>query len=172
MSSSPGSDRMQKGAVNVAETGSATCKSRTASSARDDALASETSYHRCHGEARMDEGPRMFKSVLEASVWIGNSSATASMLPELGQLLCSDWVHPSRVCRAPGSETGYGLRSQGYSRPPTAPRVPHFKHGNLDTSAGPTEPGKPPGPVTSRAGGGAFVVVGARESRVHGEGRQ
>ncbi len=47
-----------------------------------------------------------------------------------------------------------------------------FQHGNLDTSAGPTEPGKPPGPVTSRAGGGAFVVVGARESRVHGEGRQ
>lgn len=172
MSSSSGSDRMQKGAVNAVETGSAACKSRAALNARDDAPASETSYRRCHGEARMDEGPRMLKSVLEASVWIGNSSATASMLPEPGLLLFGDWVHPPRVCRAPGSETGFGLRSQGYSRPPKTPRVPCFEHGNPDTSAGPTEPGKPPGPVMSRTGGGAFVVVRARESRVHGEGRQ
>ena len=32
--------------------------------------------------------------------------------------------------------------------------------------------GWPPGPVMSRTRGGAFVVVRARESRVHGEGRQ
>ena len=114
----------------------------------------------------------MLKSVLEASVWIGNSSATTSMLPEPGQLLLCDWVHPLWVRCTPCSEAGYGLRSQGYSRPPTAPRVPRLEHGNSDTSAGQTEPGKPPGPVMSRTGDGAFVVVGARESRVHGEGRQ
>ena len=33
-------------------------------------------------------------------------------------------------------------------------------------------PGKPPSPAMSRPSGGAFVVVRARESRVHGEGRQ
>src|SRR5688500_13433632 len=32
--------------------------------------------------------------------------------------------------------------------------------------------GTPPSPVTSRTGGGASVVVGARESRAQGEGRQ
>jgi hypothetical protein len=172
MSSSPGSDRVQKGAVNVAETGPAACKSRTASTARDDAWASETSYRRCHGEARMDDRPRRLKSVLEASVWIGNSSRSMSMLPEPGQLLLGDWVYPSWVCRASCSEARHDLRSQGYSRPPTAPRVPSFEHGNSDTSAGQAKPGKPPGPARSRAGDGASVVVRARESRVHGEGRQ
>jgi hypothetical protein len=44
MSSSSGSDRMKKGTVNVAETGSAAWKRRTALRARDDARASETSY--------------------------------------------------------------------------------------------------------------------------------
>ena len=43
---------------------------------------------------------------------------------------------------------------------------------NLEPSAGIETPGKPPSPAMSRSRGGAFVVVRARESRVHGEGRQ
>jgi hypothetical protein len=39
-------------------------------------------------------------------------------------------------------------------------------------SAEQAKPGKPPSPATSHVGGGASVVVGARESRAHGEGRQ
>jgi hypothetical protein len=47
-----------------------------------------------------------------------------------------------------------------------------FEHGNFDSSAGPAKPGRPTGPATSRTKGGALVVVGARESRAHGEGGQ
>src|ERR1700733_16234975 len=47
-----------------------------------------------------------------------------------------------------------------------------WEHGNLEPSAGPPRPGKPPGPAWSRPRGGASVVVRARESREHGEGRQ
>ncbi len=43
---------------------------------------------------------------------------------------------------------------------------------NLEPSAGTETPGKPPSPAMSRPRGGAFVVVRARESRAHGEGRQ
>ena len=43
---------------------------------------------------------------------------------------------------------------------------------NLEPSAGSETPGKPPSPAMSRPRGGAFVVVRARESRAHGEGRQ
>jgi hypothetical protein len=46
------------------------------------------------------------------------------------------------------------------------------EHGNLDPSAGHAKPGKPTSPATSRTRGGASVVVGARESRAHGEGWQ
>jgi len=59
---------MQKGAVNVAEIGTATCKSRMALTARDDARASEAGYRRCHGETGAGT-PVPMKSVLEASVW-------------------------------------------------------------------------------------------------------
>jgi hypothetical protein len=53
-------------------------------------------------------------------------------------------------------------RTEGYSS----------EHENLDPSAEQAKPGKPTGLATSRARGGASVVVGARESRVHGEGKQ
>jgi hypothetical protein len=46
------------------------------------------------------------------------------------------------------------------------------EHENLVPSAGSETPGKPTSPTTSRPRGGASVVVRARESRVHGEGRQ
>jgi len=47
-----------------------------------------------------------------------------------------------------------------------------WEHENLEPSAGNETPRKPPSPALSRSRGGAFVVVGARESRAHGEGRQ
>jgi RNA-directed DNA polymerase len=47
-----------------------------------------------------------------------------------------------------------------------------FERENSDQGAGPAKPGKPPGQVKPRSGGGASVVVRARESRVHGDGRQ
>jgi len=46
------------------------------------------------------------------------------------------------------------------------------EHENLDPSAEHAKHGKPPGLATSRTRGGAPVVVGARESRAHGEGEQ
>jgi hypothetical protein len=46
------------------------------------------------------------------------------------------------------------------------------EHENLDPSAEHAKHGKPPGLATSRARGGASIVVRARESRAHGEGKQ
>jgi hypothetical protein len=46
------------------------------------------------------------------------------------------------------------------------------EQGNPEPSAGIAIPGTLPGPVMSRSGGRGSVVVGARESRVQGEGSQ
>ena len=46
------------------------------------------------------------------------------------------------------------------------------EHGNLQSSAGTKTSGKPPSPAKSRRGDRVLVVVGARESREHGEGGQ
>jgi hypothetical protein len=48
----------------------------------------------------------------------------------------------------------------------------NFEHENPEPSADPSETGKPSSLVMSWAGGGALVVVRARESRAHGEGEQ
>ena len=47
-----------------------------------------------------------------------------------------------------------------------------WEHGNLQSSAGTKTSGKPPSPAMSRRGDRVLVVVGARESRVQGEGGQ
>src|SRR6187402_560805 len=47
-----------------------------------------------------------------------------------------------------------------------------FERENSDRGAGPAKSGKPPGQVKPRSEGGASVVVGARESRAQGKGRQ
>jgi hypothetical protein len=46
------------------------------------------------------------------------------------------------------------------------------EHGNQQSSAGEETTGKPPSPAMSRRWGRVLVVVGARESRAHGEGGQ
>ena len=53
---------------------------------------------------------------------------------------------------------------------PTGPKVNHRNMGTQQRS--PSQRGKPRRPAMGVCGGGAFVVVGARESRVQGEGRQ
>ena len=93
------------------------------------------------------------------------------MLPERGwssacRLRASDMDVPTSC-----PETASGLRSQGYSWPPTASRVNLWNQGP-HVSAEQAKPGKPPSPATSHVRGGASVVVRTRESRVHGEGRQ
>ena len=47
-----------------------------------------------------------------------------------------------------------------------------LEHGNLESSVDLETVDQPPSPAASRPRGGAFVVVSARESRVHGKGRQ
>ena len=59
--------------------------------------------------------------------------------------------------------------ARGPSRQVTGPVVSWPR---ISRAPGPTNPGKPPSQATSRPRGGASVVVRARESRVHGEGRQ
>ena len=53
---------------------------------------------------------------------------------------------------------------------PTGPKVSHRNMGTQQRS--PSQGGKPRRPAMGVEGGGASVVVGARESRVQGEGRQ
>jgi hypothetical protein len=85
--------------------------------------------------------------------------------------LITDWVYRMRYAAdrvrvdrrsaLPGAEPA-AYRTEGAS----------WEHGNLDRSAGPAKPGKLPRPATSPARGRASVVVRARESRAHGDGRQ
>jgi hypothetical protein len=134
-------------------------------------LASETGYHRCHGEDRMSDCSFMTKPMLDPSVWMKNP-------PRRDTLSEPGWSDGIRLGASvldvllpdPGWECS--PRSQGQSRTPKALRVFPVEHGNPDSSAWSAKPGKPPGPVMSRTGGIASVVVRARESRVHGEGRQ
>jgi len=166
-----GSGRIVKGVANVAETGPAACKSRATLSVGEGAYALETGYHRCHGEECMSDCPYNSKSTQDPSVWRTNP-LRRDMLREPG------WSDRHRLgvsvldTLPPGPETERSQGSQGQSRPPKASRVSKIEHGNPDTSAWSAKPGKPPGPARSRTGGRAFVVVRARESRVHGEGRQ
>ena len=91
--------------------------------------------------------------------------------PALGRYLrmtgCARYGHAAATSR-------FGVRSVLPGVEPSTYRTKglSFEHGNLDSSAGPAKSGKPSGPATSRTGGGASVVVRARESRVHGEGGQ
>ena len=162
---------MMKGVANVAETGPAACNSRATLSIGEGVYALETGYHRCHGEERRSDCPYRPKSMLDPSVGKTNPPRR-DMLREPG------WTDYIRLgvsvldTLPPGPEGEESRCSQGQSRPPNASRVSQDEHGNPDASAWQAKPGKPPGPAMSRAGGRAFVVVGARESRVHGEGRQ
>ena len=158
--------------MNLIEIGTMSCKSRTASNVcRDSEQLSWTGYHRCHGEAGVLNGTHVELSV--------------------GRLCMENyrWLLPT-ACSVNGTEECDRSRAvalaprRGHSPSRPRPELPGIKlstyrikgspheHGNLLSSADPETAGKPPSPATSRLRGGAFVVVGTRESRVHGEGRQ
>ena len=110
------------------------------------------------------------KTALEASVWNEPSSSTRKQRDPGRVSPAAGWAHLGLAIvltrndvwpELPGVELST-YRIMGLS----------FEHGNLDPSAGSAKPGKLPSPAMSRTGGRASVVVGARESRVRGEGRQ
>jgi hypothetical protein len=93
------------------------------------------------------------------------------MKPELGLVKFADWVRPTWArCRHIPIRTAVRA-SRG-----TARHLTH--HGSLPGKWEPRSErsfamtSKPPSLVMSRTGDGASVVVRARESRAHGEGRQ
>lgn len=117
----------------------------------------------------MRQSPRL-KSALESSVRSMNSPP-ASMQPEPGrQLSTTGCARDGRAAAMPrlGARSELpGVQPSTYSTMGLS-----FEHGNPGPSAGPAKSGEPTGQVTSRTGGGALVVVRARESRAHGEGGQ
>jgi hypothetical protein len=114
---------------------------------------------------------RELKTMMESSVWRKNSRARARMQPALGRYYsmtgCARHGYAAATSRfgarsvLPGVQS-FAYRTKGFS----------VEHGNLDPSAGSAKPSKPTSPATSRTRGGVSVVVRARESRAHGEGRQ
>jgi len=119
----------------------------------------------------MDDCPSKLKSMLEASVRTLGPSLTG-LRPEPGRLVqatgCARHGHAGLEPRSENRSAPSGVESTTYSITGC-----FTEHENPDPRAdehGLT--GWPPGPVMSRTGGGASVVVRARESRVHGKGRQ
>jgi hypothetical protein len=126
-------------------------------------------YHRCHGESRRID-------VLHDEVGAGvlcmdvhptmGGNAARARLQDFSDWVCSEWT-----CCEPAPKGDAVRAARG--------RADHLKHqGFLLGTWEPRferrvgEPGKLPSLAMSRTRGGAFVVVRARESRVHGEGRQ
>lgn len=148
------------------------CKSRTALTVcRDRDERSWTGYHRCHGETGVLDGTRVELSV--GSLCMDNNLLINSSSRSVNRTVLVEWsgTAPRASCRHP-------IPSRWRSElPGTKLSTYRIKgslreHGNLRTSAGPETAGKPPSPARSRLRDRAFVVVGARENRVQGEGRQ
>jgi hypothetical protein len=111
------------------------------------------------------------KTVLEPSVWSQHPPAGGGC----SQSLVAIFSMTERARHGhTDAKSRFGERSALPGAQPSTYSIEGFscEHGNLDPSAGPAKPGRPTGPATSRTGGGASVVVRARESRAHGEGRQ
>ena len=111
------------------------------------------------------------KSVLDVSVG-KHDPPSEGMLREPG------WCES---CRLGGPGMGPRCLDPEMRRSPAQPGIElttyratgwFDEQGNSDSDAWSAMPGKPPSPVRFRAEGGALVVVGARESRVQGEGEQ
>ena len=105
------------------------------------------------------------KSASEASVWTVAMGSQSLVVSSFG------WVHPLWV---------YGHRvPRRWTVSATRGKADHLQHQGSElrtweprSSARLAKPGKSTSPATSRARGRVLVVVGARESRVHGEGGQ
>ena len=112
------------------------------------------------------------KPALELSVRNLASSLSTSTQREPGcSNLPAGWVrHGFAVRLIPFSTSGH--RCQGHSRPSKASRVALLNAGPSIRAPGYRSPASHPSLVTSRTRRGVSIVVRARESRVHGEGRQ
>ena len=125
-------------------------------------------YRRCHGEEGAGDGPPILKSMLEASVRKENPPRRGRCLSPVGLSYptgCARHGRAAAMSRVGRQSAQPGVKSITY-------RIAGIstEHGNPAWSA--RIAGWPPSPVILQVGGGAFVVVRARESRVHGEGRQ
>lgn len=110
------------------------------------------------------------KSVMESPERKENSSKT-SMRPELGgDDTAAGCVRNGRA--AASSRMGGQSASPGVEPATYRTTGPTFEHGNLEPSVVPSKHDERPSHALSRSRGGASVVVGARESRAQGEGRQ
>src|SRR6185503_765914 len=105
------------------------------------------------------------KSALEASVWT-IATGSQSLAVSSDGWVRPFWVRDHRVPRR-------------WIVSATRGKADHLQHQGSDlrtreprSSARLAMPGKPTSPATSRSWGRVLVVVGARESRVHGEGGQ
>ena len=110
------------------------------------------------------------KAAMDFSVWSKSSQlrvCNPSPVAVYSMTGCARFGHAAARSR-------FGVRSELPGIQPSTYSTMGFscEHGNLNPSAGHAKPGTPTGLATSRMGGGASVVVGARESRAHGEGRQ
>ncbi len=168
MSSSPGSGRAQKGTANVAGDCTGGLQQPSGLNCPRRSLGSEAGYRRCQGEAR--RGNPQLKTVMEASVRSKNSRSRACSQRSVAIFSMTGCARYGYAAATPR----FGARSVLPGVQPSTYRTTgfSFEHGNPNPSAGHAKSGKPTGLVTSRMGGGASVVVRARESRAHGEGRQ
>ena len=159
---------MQKGTANAAGDCTGGLQQPSGLNCPRTSFGSEAGYQRCQGEAK--RGNPQLKTAMESSVW-SKDSQLRGMQPEPGRYFsmtgCTRHGYAAAMSR-------FGVRSVLPGVQPSTYRTTGFscEHGNPDPSAGHAKPGKPTGLVTSRTGGGASVVVGARESRAQGEGRQ
>src|SRR5262249_4784412 len=144
------------------------CNSRAISTVRGEQ--SSTGYHRCHDESRADKEPRTVKPTFEPPVRTQPPSPTG-LRSEPGRHGIQRLGASDMDALPPHSELDGSQHRQGHSRPSKAPRVSAVNMGTSIRAPG-REPGKPSSQAMSRTRGGASVVVGARESRAHGEGRQ
>jgi len=164
----PGRAGCRRGLRTSPVIGPGACIRRAALNVHDDGRPSEMGYHRYHGERGAGDRPPILNPMLEASVWkesprkrecCENSVGFSSPTECIRHGCAAAKTRFGRQSVQPGVESGTYSTTGNFT-----------EHGNLAWSA--RIAGWPPSPAILQVGGGAPVVVRARESRVHGEGRQ
>jgi hypothetical protein len=127
-------------------------------------------HRRCHGEsARMIvlDGEAGVGTLCMEVRLVSDESVARAWLSASDDWVCPRWVRDA-------TDPGLTRRPsyQRNSRPPTAPWVAAFNVGTSIRAPRRRGAASCPSPATSRTRGGVSVVVRARESRAHGEGRQ
>jgi hypothetical protein len=164
----PGRAGCRRGLRTSPAVGPGACIRRAALNVHDDGQPSEMGYRRCHGEGGAGDRPPILKPMLEASVRKESPRERERCQTPVGFCSptgCARYGRAAARSRVGRQSVQPGVKSDTYSTKGNS-----TEHGNLAWSA--RLAGWPPSPAILQAGGGAFVVVRARESRVHGEGRQ